>query len=175
MLIAMIKRLKSPTLVNVVTFFHYTIRVTTLPSYYSNQYWVHKWQGVRNFVQWPGYKMDERIVSFDSWHRQQVFHFSSVFRPDVELNRPTTNQVFWQCRSTKYEQFHQYAMLCALGGNITFTYRLFRRTSNKALYVDQHSFNCVLQRMVWYLHTCKCFIDTKRITANIHNSLSLKH
>jgi len=45
------KASKSHTCVNFVNLFHYTISVTTFNVYYSNHYWTHKCQAVRNLVQ----------------------------------------------------------------------------------------------------------------------------
>jgi hypothetical protein len=80
----------SHTRVNVVTLVHYTMSVTTFNVYYSNHYWADKCQGVRNLVQRPGYKMEDREFCFDSRQRQQMFFFSNAFKPAVELYRLLT-------------------------------------------------------------------------------------
>jgi len=100
------KASKSHTCVNFVNLFHYTISVTTFNVYYSNHYWTHKCQAVRNLVQWPRYNMDDGVFCLDSGHRQQKFLFSSAFRSAVE-----------RCRYYQHVQLHTCHVICT-GGNI---------------------------------------------------------
>ena len=134
MLMALVwKADESHTCVSVVMLFHYTISVTTFNVYYSKHYWAHKCQGVRKMVQWPGYTMDDRVFCLDSM--QQMFLFSTAFRPAVEHYRPATNQLYSQCRSTSTCSSTHLCLVACTGQH--YFYRLFGRISKRAPYFDQ--------------------------------------
>jgi hypothetical protein len=119
-------------------------------------------------------QMGDRVFCFDSMHRQQMFLFSSAFRPDVELYRPPPNQVRPRnargtntCSSTNMPRYVYWGQPLLPS---------VKNVLKKQLYmVIKVNLITSCKKMFSYLHICRYCTDCKLITATILNSLSVKH